>query len=198
MKWWRSTRFPNSTTCTWTWTGSSTSALTPTMTTFTSGQNLSTVSWASPRGPFHKRFFCGVLTPAVLRFTLGVKHGMTVWFSSIKENLTGGSVGGGQGFQQTKKTIDGWDEFAPHFLAGIFERGPPQFLAWHEWNSGYEIEICPRHQILAGWGVHASVKPFMKWTPGWAKYHYRQYWLQKKGMAVIPKIHLKLSFICVC
>ena len=40
-----------------------------------------------------------------------------------------------------------------------------QFLAWREVNSGYEIEICPRHLILAWSRVHAGVKPFMKWTP---------------------------------
>ena len=38
-------------------------------------------------------------------------------------------------------------------------------MAWREANSGYEIEIGPRHLILAWQGVHAGVKPFMKWTP---------------------------------
>ena len=31
-------------------------------------------------------------------------------------------------------------------------------------QSGYEIEICPHHQILAWRGVYAGAKLFMKWT----------------------------------
>ena len=34
-----------------------------------------------------------------------------------------------------------------------------------------EIQILPGHQILAWRGVHASVKPFMKWTPGSSVIH---------------------------
>ena len=30
----------------------------------------------------------------------------------------------------------------------------------------YEIQIVPRHQILARRSVYAGAKPFMKWTPG--------------------------------
>ena len=43
---------------------------------------------------------------------------------------------------------------------------PRQFFGQREANSGYEIEIFPPHQILGRHGVHACVKPFMKWTPG--------------------------------
>ena len=54
----------------------------------------------------------------------------------------------------------------PLFLAQNIKRNPRQFLARRKANSGYEIEICPCHQILARRGVYAGVKPFMKCTPG--------------------------------
>ena len=34
-----------------------------------------------------------------------------------------------------------------------------------------EIQILPGHQFLAWGGVHANVKPFMKWTPGSSVIH---------------------------
>ena len=51
-------------------------------------------------------------------------------------------------------------------MAQNIKCNPPQFLARREANSGYEIEICPRHQILEWCGVYAGAKPFMEWTPG--------------------------------
>ena len=49
--------------------------------------------------------------------------------------------------------------------AWIFKRNQCQFLGLREAISVYEIEICPRYQILVWRSVYAGVKPFMKWTP---------------------------------
>ena len=57
---------------------------------------------------------------------------------------------------------------------------PRQFLARRKAKSGYEIEICPHHQILACRSFYTGAKPFMKWTPGaknWGIVYYKMsYW----------------------
>ena len=66
---------------------------------------------------------------------------------------------------QKPASVDLISTLAGLFLAQNIKRNPRQFLARLEANLGCEIEICPRHQILAQRGVHAGGKPFMKWTP---------------------------------
>ena len=117
-------------------------------------------------------------TPAGLRSTLGVKsipakREMNVWFSFIKEiHADVDLISTPAGMFHFDRLIDcNWKprrrgHFAPLFLVQNIQRNPRQLLARRKANSGYEIEICLRNQILARCSVNAGAKPFMKWTPG--------------------------------
>ena len=74
-------------------------------------------------------------------------------------------------------------------MAQNIKHNPRLILARRKANSGYEIEICPRHQILAWRGVHAGVKPFMKWIPGRLKTDYRVVVPSKRGASARHTYH---------
>ena len=93
---------------------------------------------------------------------------MNVWFSFIKE-IHASVEARRRGFDfhaggNVENNV-GVDIPCHYFRRKILSVIHTSFLARRKANSGYEIEICPRHQILVWGGVYAGVKPFMKWTP---------------------------------
>ena len=66
---------------------------------------------------------------------------------------------------QKPASVDLISTLAGLFLAQNIKRNPRQFLARLEANLGCEIEICPRHQILAQRGVFAGAKTFYEMDP---------------------------------